>query len=296
MNFRHDFAEIAKRELNCLGIFVPKDWDDYKIALKFFQVKQRRMNSDIPYVVVYSQELLHKLPELSSKDQAAVRHIEWCLKNRKPITCYMSREINTTSMKASDFMLKNWEIHHVHLEKIQPDKPALNQNLLFFQVKGQVVHFIDVKLHPTGSSWFDRDLLEIVYRNWPNLLIYKSGIKPSEIIPDDKIYELTKHIVTFISFHGGILFPTGLGVMSSGDSGKAVRTIQSIFNNFALWEKWLEENETSLKAEINRLHHPVPKKLDFSLMIEENHFIAYEEYAQIKKKMFAVSLLLQTTR
>lgn len=208
----------------------------------------------------------------------------------------MSREINTTSMRTSDFLLKNWEIYHVHLEKIQPDKPALNPNLLFFQVKGQVVHFIDVKPHPTGSDWFDRELLEIVYQNWPNLLVYRSDLKPSEIIPDSKVHGITKRCVAFIPFHGGSLFPTSLGVTSSGDSGTAVRMADYIFNSFVLWEKQLEANPESIREEIRRLHLPMPENLDFSLIIENNYFVAYEEHALIKVRMFALPLLLQTTR
>lgn len=168
--------------------------------------------------------------------------------------------------------------------------------MLFFQIKGQVAHFIDVKKHPQGSDWFDRDLLEIVYQNWPNLLVYPNGLRPCENLPDNQIYELTKRCVAFIPFHGGVLFPTSMGVMSSGDSGTAVRAIQFIFNSFALWEKQLEKDEKRLRTEINRIHHPMPEKLDFSLIIEKNNFVAYEEYAQIKVKMFVVPLLLQSAK
>lgn len=68
------------------------------------------------------------------------------------------------------------------------------------------------------------------------------------------------------------------------------------FNSFALWEKQLEKDEKRLRTEINRIHHPMPEKLDFSLIIEKNNFVAYEEYAQIKVKMFVVPLLLQSAK
>ena len=39
------------------------------------------------------------------------------------------------------FHAKNWEIYHVHLEKVQKNKKCTNPHLLFFQIKGQVAHF-----------------------------------------------------------------------------------------------------------------------------------------------------------
>lgn len=172
MNFRHDFAEMAREEFRNLGMSVPKEWDDYEICIKLFQVLQRHINSNIPYYVLYSKELLQKLPYLPESDRREIKRIEWCLRNCQSITEYMSRDINTTSMRKSDFMLKNWEIYHVHLEKVQKNKKCTNPHLLFFQIKGQVAHFIDVKKHPQGSDWFDRDLLEIVYQNWPMITSY----------------------------------------------------------------------------------------------------------------------------
>lgn len=64
MNFRHDFAEMAREEFRNLGMSVPKEWDDYEICIKLFQVLQRHINSNIPYYVLYSKELLQKLPYL----------------------------------------------------------------------------------------------------------------------------------------------------------------------------------------------------------------------------------------
>ena len=53
MNFRHDFAEMAREEFRNLGMSVPKEWDDYEICIKLFQVLQRHINSNIPYYVLY---------------------------------------------------------------------------------------------------------------------------------------------------------------------------------------------------------------------------------------------------
>lgn len=296
MDFQHDFAVIAKEDMRSIGIAFPAEWDDYKVCVRFLQIKQRRFNSNIPYYVLYSKELLQKLPLLSSDDRAVISRIEWCLRNCYPITPYMSRAVNTLSMKKSDYMLKNWEIYHLHLERTDIKRECSNPNLLFFQTKGQVVHFIDVKRHPTGSEWFDRDLLEIIYNNWPNLLVFQKDLRPTENISDNVIHNLTKNCVTLIPFHGGALFPTSLGVASSGDSGKAVRTMNAIFNNFVIWEDKITKAEDGIRQKIRTLHHKMPEKINFSLIIEDNNFVAYEECAQIKVRMFKLPLILQSQK
>ena len=296
MNFRHDFAEMARDELTNYGIDVSKDWSDDSVSLQFFQIKRRHFNSNIPYYVLYSQELLNKFPNLSPGDQAAIRDIEFSLKTCQTIEPYMSKGINALSIKKSDFMLKNWGIYHLHLEKAVIYKAYTNPNLLFFQAKGQVVHFIDVKPHPKGSGWFDRELLETIYQNWPNLLNFQKGLIPTETIEDKDVHKITKNFVTFVPFHGGALIPSNLGVASSGDSIEAVRMMDNIFNRFALWEKQIEKDEENIRVEINRLHHPMPEKLNFSLIIEDNYFVAYEDYAQLKIRMFAIPRLLQSVK
>lgn len=197
----------------------------------------------------------------------------------------MSKDIRTISTKKSDFLLKNWNIYHLHLEKSLKWKPYQNSNLLFFQPKDTVVHLIDVKPHPKGNGWFARELLEIVYDNWPDLLIYRDGVKV-ESIPDDEIYDITKREIVFLSFKNGCLFPTNLGVATSGDSNMAVREADRVFDNLTIWEKELQDREDELREMIVQNSFLVPPKLYFRLEIENGYFIAYEPFCGVKIKMF----------
>ena len=142
----------------------------------------------------------------------------------------MSKGLKNPKINKSDFLLKNWYIYHVHLEKATPGKPFTKPNLLFFQRKGQMVHLIDVRKHPNGSDWFIRDLLDTFYDNWPWLLRYFPGHTPTDIIEDHKVHNALKCMVVPIPFRNGMLMPTTLGVASSGDSSMAVRQAYSILN------------------------------------------------------------------
>ena len=93
MNFKHDLAEISRKELNQAGIVVPRDWDDHTVCVKYLDIHHRFFDSSVSYMVAYSKELKKKLPTLTSKEQDAIKDIEERLKTRKSIVPYMSKQI-----------------------------------------------------------------------------------------------------------------------------------------------------------------------------------------------------------
>lgn len=290
MDFFHDLAKISKQELLDSNIKVPSDWDDYDMVLNYLEMSKRWFYCSIPYKVVYSKELLQKLPLLTFTEQTAIKDIEKCLSECKPITDYMSKLIRKTEMNKSDFFLKNWDIYHLHLEKITAIKTRFTMpNLLFFQQKGNIVHFIDVRKHPTGSEWFVKDLLEIVYNNWPWLFVYLKGVKPSINISDSDVYELTKSAVTIIDFHDGALMPTTLGVAASGHSSRSVQKANHYFNSLKKCEQELIDKEKEICKSAYKEHKiKATTPLDYELIIEKNWFVAYEKTYKIKIKLFKV--------
>lgn len=286
MNFQYDLAEISKKELHKDGIRVPKEWNDYQVCMKYLELHHRLFNSSVPYLSVFSRELWKKFPLLTWEEQAAIRDIVNRLKTCQPLTPYMSRDIHAISVKKSDFLLKNWNIYHLHLENT-PGR-YMNSNLLFFQPKGHVVHFIDVRPHPKGAAWFDRGLFDIIYDNWPHLLIYQPDVRATLPVPDEGVHELLKSAITLIPFREGSLFPTNMGVAASGVSNLAVRTVGKIFNRLAEWQLKLSAQKTEIRRLIRREGMKPPVELDYELTIEEGFFVAYEIQTHVKIRMFPV--------
>ena len=287
MDFQHDLAEISRGLMRDAGINVLPEWDDCYACIKYLELHQRWFNSSISYDVVYSNELLKKIPGLSKSDQEAIRDIEHCLKNRINITPYMSKGIINAEIQKSDFFLKNWDIYHLHLEKSVSGKKFSNPNLLFFQRKEQVIYLIDVRKHPTGSEWFVRELLEIVYDNWPCLLHYLPGYTTTESINDCDVHDALKSMVVPIPFRNGVLIPTTLGVASSGDSNIAVKQAYSILNQLQRWEIELKKNEEDIRKGIfETMAIQVTEPLDYSLIVEDGFFVAYETHSNAKIRLF----------
>lgn len=287
MDFQHDFAEISKDLMKEAGVEISAEWDDCYTCIKYLELHHRWFDSTTPYCVVCSDELQEKIPMLSYAEQQAIQDIIYRLKNCITIGPYMSKGIKETEIKKSDFFLKNWDIYHLHLEKAVLGKRFSNPNLLFFQQKGQVVHLIDVKEHPRGAAWFVRDLLNTVYNNWPWLLQYFDGCTPIEPVEDSDVHDALKTMVVAIPFRGGMLMPTTLGVASSGDSGLAVKHAYSILNRLQLWESDLKNGEEEIRESIFKtMGIQIDEPLDYTLIVEDGYFVAYEVHSNAKIKLF----------
>lgn len=287
MNFEHDLAKFAREMMVDAGVKVSENWDDCYTCIKYLELCHRWFDSSVPYIVVFSKELQRKIPLLTKNERLALQDIIHRMKNCLSITLYMSKDIKETEIKKSDFFLKNWNIYHLHLEKRIVKKRFSNNNLLFFQPKGQVVHMIDIKKHPKGAAWFDRELIEIVYNNWPWLLHYIPNSKVIGAIEDSKVHNELKQTVVLIPFKNGTLFPTNLGVASSGDSGLAVRGAYDILNRLKQCEICLNDEEEKIRKEIyESTSIQVNEQLDYTLIIEEGFFVAYEKHTNSKIKLF----------
>lgn len=287
MDFQHDLAEISRELMRNAGVTVLPEWDDCYACIKYLELQHRWFDSSIPYGIVYSKKLLEKLPTLSLDEQNAIHDIVHRLKNCITIIPYMSKGLTNPKIQKSDFLLKNWDIYHLHLEKAIPGKRFIKPNLLFFQCKGQMVHLIDVRKHPKGSDWFIRELLETVYDNWPWLLHYFPGYTPAEVIEDRKVHNALKCMVVPIPFRNGMLMPTTLGVASSGDSSMAVRQAYSILNQLHYWEMDLKKNEEDIRKGIgDSMSISITEPLDYTLIIEDDFFVAYETHSNAKIRLF----------
>ena len=288
MDFHHDLAEISSRGLKNLGIQISPNWDNWHLYMNWVQIRQRRLDSLQHYQVIYSQELTQKLADLSENDKKNIADIENRLRNAEPITDYMSKLINSPSIEKSDFLLKAWNIYHLHLEKKNPKKKYTNPLLLFFQRKGNVVYFIDVRQHPYGNKWFSHELLEIVHDNWPELVRYIPNMKPvlesgaSVNLTDEQVFELMKNgVTTIVPFRDGSLLYTSGGIAASGDGGTAVFIADKVWNSLSLCQIRLNTNPQRYCNRTNNGAYRIP---NYKLVLEDGSFFAYDK--RRKEKLF----------
>lgn len=130
--------------------------------------------------------------------------------------------------------------------------------MLFAIFRKNDVYFIDIRDH---EGWSDKNLLEIVNRNWPELLsIYKmEGVKPETSFDENDITSLRKSGVN--TFHelsdGNSYLSMGGGITSAGTSMMAIRSYVKMM-------RMLNDIKTNIKANAKYLvSHVQPKDHPF---------------------------------
>ncbi len=272
---------MARRMLKERGFAVDEKWNDYTVCVKLHDIRLRIFDYGIPYKIVWSDIMLAKR-EIYSKPSYRAPERQLCLDDiisrlstGKSIEEYLGSRQRSVSIDKSDFLLKNWGIHHAHLDLIDGKyRGGRKAELLFFHVRGNVAHLIDVMPHPAGNEWYSSKLIEIEERNWPWLLMpMPNDIRPVVDLPDDKVHETLKRCCSVVKVGRKYYFPTTLGDASSGDSTDAVRTTDWIFNTLYLNEQKIKDSEPLLRNEYRKLFGVrLPAQFKVYLIVQNGKF------------------------
>ena len=145
------------------------------VNVKFKLVRRR------PRKVFYSSELRKKM--VNEPYFNVLKKVEKKFKNGDDITPHLSRTV--LNLDEPDWLLNDWNIRHLHLSDKKDDPNdtfySRSDHLLFFYLhfppKDDYVYFIDVRphieshpSHPNYPLWVRDELLEIIQKNWPQLL------------------------------------------------------------------------------------------------------------------------------
>lgn len=191
----------------------------------------------------------------------------------------MSKSINNLDVDKSDFLLKNWNIYHLHLEKAERGKKFTNDKLLFFYAKNNVVYFLDILKHPKGHEWFVKSVISIMYSNWrelfPNLSLQPvlADGTPVEDIPDEHMHELLKQVGTVVKINNEYVFPFNLGVTGAGYSVMAKLKANSLYNSLKSLEEDLRLKELEIKRNIFEQHNiKIEEPLEYELCFQNGKY------------------------
>lgn len=106
------------------------------------------------------------------------------------LTPNLSKLVNKIRYK--DLMLSDWGIHHFHLgDKMEGSFVNRDNSLLFALLKGDYFYVIGIYDH---SSWLDRDIIEVIHRNWPKAIEDKiiQGVQESKDLSEEQQYKFRK--------------------------------------------------------------------------------------------------------
>lgn len=233
-----DWNKILNKRLENMGYKLDKGKyeaiDYFKALKKLLPVK--------PRTILYSKEFI--CPD-ECKDGLSL--VEEAITNGANLVPFMSRQV--INPKYNDLLLNDWGIYHFHLSTKKDKDGFIKRSawLLLAYIDENNAYFINVYPHNKPNLWTYQKMMEILYKNWPDVIekFHFKGISElSEKIDDITYAKLRKaNITTFVELGKGKVFAMlGGGYASDGSSTAAVR-------EFDYWHNYLGKIELYIKEE-----------------------------------------------
>ena len=179
-----DYAQILRERLRVRGYeecSIDSIKDDYSLVLAYFSA-MRRM---VPMV----QRTVYK-PEgfvCPQKYKDVVAEIERKIERGENLNPYLSRQL--PNLNANDALLNDWGIQHLHLGSRVITKEGKTKGMmegtpeiLYVYIDEQASYFIVIGDH---NSFGDKDLLQVLQDNWPEVLEKYREPRIKSVIPGD---------------------------------------------------------------------------------------------------------------
>ena len=170
---------------------------------------------------------IHRTSEFScpSKYKNGLKMLEEAVEAGKDLTPWQSRGMGRPCSK--DGMLYDWGIAHFHLGEKFNDYGLIegHNEVLFAIVDSDNFYELGIYLH---GDWWEFDLLNIIDRNWPQLLqaatIDGLDVQTAAKTKDDVKTLREGGVVTIVKLDSRrVIAPPGGGVATDGTPNKAVR-------------------------------------------------------------------------
>lgn len=166
--------------------------------------------------------------------RAGLKHLVHLIQAGRDINPYQGRGLilrNDTSGEQkdsrTDLLWADWGVFHFHLTaEAIPEGQFFSKAadyLAFCLVGSNVVAFIDVLRHPDKKGFANQDLMETLYRNWPEYLdqFKMNGIMAGSRMSNEDIHDLrSAGISPPLVLGGNVYMNPGMGITSAGTSTK----------------------------------------------------------------------------
>src|SRR3712207_3077700 len=168
-----EVIETLKQYMRNLDIEFSENTDEIGILLEYYNYKEKRISST-PREVIISKELKQKIENKNLTEEIIelINHFKILFEKGKDLNNHLSKQI--FSGKRKDILYNQWNIKHIHLNKIEANtKNEMSNNrgdfLLFCIVLQDKILFLDVRQHPHKEEFTAFSFLEIAYNNnWMN--------------------------------------------------------------------------------------------------------------------------------
>ena len=248
-----------------------KNVDKDRAVYQYYNIKKRALNR--------TRRKVHKSKEFKCPQLYALALDEFISKAEKgeSLIPFLSDKLMDASY--SDGMLNDWGIYHFHLTRqFKPNGWAKRSDYeIFAYVTDTDIYLLQVYEHKDPLLYCRRELVGIIYDNWPELL-EKFHLKEvsglSEKYDDEQYMKLREaNISTFVELGENKVFGMiGGGYMSDGSFGEALRAADFWHNRLKEIEELFVENIDMLCGLIGQVSVCESKEYIVKLLWIENEY------------------------
>jgi len=231
---------MLDNQLDDLGYISNKPTDPLDKWCLIYEKVERTIPSGISQVLL-SQEIV-----LRAKYSTLLPVIDE-IKNKmlagEDISAYQSK--SAEKFEYHDRLLNHWGIYHLHLNPISTLKNGYVKradDLLFLRIEGNTAYLIDIRDHSEINVWEQRELIEYVDNNWPDLHFTINGdLVKKTLNPTQRATLRQKNVNSYESISGKTIMAK-LGVMSNGSPIDAIMRYQHGQRELQYLETYAREN------------------------------------------------------
>lgn len=276
IDFNKDFDHILIRRLSNYRIEINPSEQSEEIRHRYFNFS-RRIIQPFKRQIFISKEF-----DCPTQYEQGLHIIK--AKFQQGNTVYWHLSKNITNIDFNDYLLNDWDIHHLHLGTEREPNGFFKRTteVLFIRVTDTSVFFLNILPH----NFSDKDLLRIVHNNWPETIEqYLSGFQNlSHNLSNEEVSLARKAgLLILHEIEDGVVYlPPGGGlstartsILASKTSGYYSRTINTL-------EKHVKNNVLMFKKQIETARRKQVSKLKMKLSIDEDgNFYCMEQINKV---------------
>lgn len=269
INFRADWAEIMKTELDALGFRDDGENDAKRLTIRCFNAEFRRVPV-LPRCVQKASSFTCP-PDLV----AGLKSLETKVASGDDLMPHLSK-LNKKP-EFNDLMLNSWRIYHFHLgTETEFDGYVKRTDPLLFALVDEA-NFFEIGFFSHGA-WTDTDIVEIIHQNWPRT-IQHFRIQPKEVSFSPDTDELRRfHKAKLNSLiqvsDGSVYMPMGGGFTTDGTSVHIVIRANQQIRFIDTLEQCVKDNIAGVLEDLGWTEHDSDTKVRVALQIDRGGYYA----------------------
>ena len=177
--FRRDVEGIAESFIRAFDLmFASEALNLSSATYRWLEFVLLRYVTPVPRRVLFSRGFWRRAAEGPKEVRSVVDNFAHQVRRGEDINAYQGRGLTTNDIsgeeqaRRTDLLLADFGIHHFHMtgDPVAPGAYSRRSDwLLFAVVRADVLLCIDVKRHPKGVGWAQKDVLERAVQNWPDV-------------------------------------------------------------------------------------------------------------------------------